>query len=297
MSRVLVTGGAGLIGAAVCRRLSDREEVTATFLQTSPPDLGAEIDWRKVDLRGAGALDGVEADAVVHCAAAIPITFDAADAVARTNRAIDATVLRMTRRTGASLVYASSTSLYGDAEPDGPGFAETAPIVADSPYQAEKAWAESQGRELARQTGSRFTALRINAPFGPRQRTRTVMMHFLSEASAGRPLRYYGEGTREQDFTYVDDIAAAVDAALWGPDGVYNVSGGEPVTMRNLAEIIAELAGLGPGLVVPAGVRDPQEARRARFDTSAARRALDWSPQTALRDGIAQCLRTVAGSS
>jgi nucleoside-diphosphate-sugar epimerase len=292
MSVVLVTGGAGLIGATVCRRLRDGgHRVVATCWQNAAPDLGPGIEWRQCDLRTVKGLDDLRADAVAHCAAALPLAFDAADLAARTNRAIDETVFRLVDRTAAPLVYASTASLYGETEPDGPaGFTEVAPIVTDAPYQAEKAWAESRGRELADRIGSRFTALRINAPFGPGQRTQTVLMRFIADASAGRALRYYGEGTREQDFTYVDDVAAAFEAGLGRPDGVFNISAGAPISMRDLARLVAELTGLDLGLVEPAGVPDPQEGRRARFDISAARHGLGWVPHTPLRDGIVRCL-------
>lgn len=298
MSIVLVTGGAGLIGTAVCRRLLDAgHQVIATYFHTAPPNLNPEIAWRQCDLSAAEALEGVCVDAVAHCAAALPATFGDAEDVAEVNRAIDASVLGMIERTGVPLVYASGASLYGGAEPAGAGaLTEATPLAPEGPYLAEKVWAESRGRELAERIGSRFTALRINAPYGPGQRAQTVLVRFIDQAVAGRALRYYGEGTREQDFTYVDDVAAAFEAALAGPGGVFNISGGHPVTMRELATLVAEAAGLDPRLVEAAGVPDPQEGRRARFDISAARRTLGWAPQVPLRAGIARCLSSRSGA-
>jgi UDP-glucose 4-epimerase len=292
VSAILVTGGAGLIGAAVCRGLRDRgHRVIATFSETPAPDLGPGIEWRRCDLRSARALNEVEADAVAHCAAVLPATFDCAEEAARTNRAIDETVFGWVAGARAALVYASGASLYGDAEPEAAeGFTEAAPLVPEGPYLAEKVWAEARGRELAARVGSRFTSLRINAPYGPGQRAQTVMMRFIADARAGKALRYYGEGTREQDFTYVEDVAAGFEAALDGPGGVFNISAGQPVNMRDLATLVAELTGLDQRLVGPAGVPDPQEGRRARFDTSAARQVLGWRAHTPLREGILRCL-------
>jgi UDP-glucose 4-epimerase len=293
MTRIVVTGGAGLIGSAVCARLYDAgHDVTGTFWCTAPPDLGSGVEWRQVDLTDAGALSAVPA------ADAIPVTFDKAHSVAQTNRMIDDNVFEYVSRTEASLIYASSSSLYGDGPAKHPGgFRESDPIAADAPYQREKAWAEAEGRQVADRAGARFTALRINAPFGPRQRTQTVMRRFLGDARAAHRLRYYGEGSREQDFTYIDDVAGAFASALAGPGGVFNVSGGQPVSMRGLASLIAELAGLDPDLVGPAGMPDPQEGRRARFDLSAARTVLGWTPQTELREGISRCLARPDGSA
>jgi nucleoside-diphosphate-sugar epimerase len=294
MSEVLVTGGAGLIGAAICRRLRASGHRILATCRESPPNLGQDIEWLLTDLRDDGSLNGLRPDAVAHCAAAVPATFTDSESAAQTNRAIDENVFSFAQGTGARLIYASGASLYGDGLPSSPGgWRETDRLAPLGPYLSEKAWAESRGAKFAGRTGWEFTALRINAPFGPAQRARTVIVRFLADAVGGNPLRYYGDGTREQDFTYVDDVARAFEAALAGPCGIYNVSGGEPVSMHELARIVAEVTGLDPGLVMPAGIRDPQEGRQARFDLSAARRALGWSPQTALRDGIAQCLRRV----
>jgi nucleoside-diphosphate-sugar epimerase len=109
---------------------------------------------------------------------------------------------------------------------------------------------------------------------------------FLQRALQGEDLSYHGSGSRMQDFVYVDDVAeAALDGLRAGRSGVFNVASGEPVTMKELAELVTEL--VAPEVrVVGSGQPDPQEGQTARYSIDAARRVLGWAPATALRRGL-----------
>jgi UDP-glucose 4-epimerase len=285
--RVLVTGGTGLIGRAVCQRLgADGHRVSATWRRRTP-DADGVVQWVRADLTDPYALDVVEeSDAIVHCAAALPASLADSGEQAATNRAIDAHVLGRAREWHAAVVYASGTSLYGHREIGEPPFSEADPVRAVGPYLQEKAWAEDLGHQLPEQGGGAFTALRISAPYGPDQTARTVLALFVERALRGEPLRYWGDGTREQDFTYADDVAAACACALHGPGGVFNIAGGMPLSMRELALMVAEVAGTDAGAVMRDGRPDPEEGRSARYDIGAARRTLGWSPRVSLREGL-----------
>jgi nucleoside-diphosphate-sugar epimerase len=285
--RVLVTGGAGLIGRAVCERLTaDGYRVTATWRHQTPAADGA-VQWVRVDLTDPRALDVLEVpDAIVHCAAALPASLADSGAQAKANRMIDAHVLDRAREWCAAVVYASGASLYGHRETGEPSFCETDPIRAVGPYLQEKAWAENRGRQLPEQGGGAFTALRISAPYGPHQTAQTVLPLFVERALRGEPLCYWGDGTREQDFTYADDIAAACACALHGPGGVFNIASGAPGSMRELALMVAEVVGASAGAVMRDGRADPEEGRVARYDIGVARRILGWRPRVSLRDGL-----------
>jgi nucleoside-diphosphate-sugar epimerase len=292
---VLVTGAAGLVGRAVCERLrSDRRAVIATYLTSNPPAAPAGVTWVRADLRDPGFVEVLgELSAIVHLAAVIPSGDESIAELAAANRAMDDNVLGVAAVRGISVVYASTGALYAEPLP-ATGWSEVGPITPVGPYLEEKAWAEVRGATLARHAGSSFTALRINAPYGPEQRNRTVIQVFVEQALAGGPIRYFGSGSREQEFTFVSDVADACAAALalvlGGRGGTFNIAGGGPVTMRRLAEIVAECAGLGPDAAVPAGRPDPQEGRRVAFDLRLAAERLGWSPRVTLADGIRQCL-------
>lgn len=203
VSPVLITGCAGLIGTAVCRRLRQAGRgMIATFWRTPPSRLDFGIDWRRADLREFGALDRLApVEAIIHCAAALPASFTECQHEASINQAIDQNVLAAAERWQVPLVYASTAALYGDGLPrHSGGWCESDPITAYGPYLRGKAWTESRGLELRQRLGLHFTALRINAPYGAGQRSNTVLMKFVDQALAGGPLRYYGEGARMQDF-------------------------------------------------------------------------------------------------
>lgn len=288
--RVLVTGAAGLIGGAVCRRLAGKGvQFTAVWHVAELAVLG-NSDAIRADLAQSDSLSGLDSvRAVVHAAAVLPSSFEDSERVAALNRRIDDLVLERARAWRAPVVYISTAALYGRSM-EGP-IDESAEIAPTGGYLEEKARTEVVGFERAEALGVPFTALRVNAPYGPGQRAPTVIQRFVERAIAGETLEYYGTGAREQDFTWADDIADAVALALTGPGGTFNVATGRPVTMRALAETVARTAGLPASAVGPAGREDPQEASKARFDVSAAARTLGWTATTPLDAGIAMLLR------
>ena len=286
MTHVLVTGAAGLLGGAVCRALEARgARFTALGHNVEPPFPST----RRADLTQPGALDGIDdVDAVVHAAAALPPSFEAGAEAAAVNRSIDGNVLLAAERFGARVVYASGAALY--APGSGAALDECAPLEPRGPYLAQKAESERRGAAWSARTGLPFTALRVSAPYGLGQRARTVIQVFIERAVAGDDLEYFGSGGREQDFTWADDAAQAFVRALEGPPGSYNVASGSPVSIRALAALVAEVAGLGDAAVRPAGRPDPQEGALARYDVTAARDRLGWTPSTTLRRGVESLL-------
>jgi UDP-glucose 4-epimerase len=292
MTRVLVTGGQGLLGGAVARCLQAAgNEVVATCRSVTSTADGMEwrqaVDWFPAELTRVDVLAGLEpCDAVIHTAAMLPRTLDGSEAEATNNRRIDEAVFKAAGRWGANLVYASSVAVYEGIVPPAGGLTEDQPLQPAGPYAAEKAWAEEVGQAQARATGHPFTALRISAPYGPRQRATTVLRIFVERASRSEPLLYWGHGARQQDFIHADDVARAFVAALGHPGGTFNVSSGASVTMRELAEIVASAAGLSPSAVQAAGRPDPGEEARVAYRIDRAREVLGWEPAIALPDGV-----------
>jgi nucleoside-diphosphate-sugar epimerase len=289
--QVLVTGAAGLVGGSVCRRLvADGHDVTAIWHRVEPGSR-AEIRSIRADLRNVEAVGRLpHAEAVVHCAAVLPASFEDSTGQADVNRAIDVNVFEWGRRCGAAVVYASGTSLYDHRPHPARPFRENDPVYANGPYLEEKWWAEQYGAELASRGQIAFTVLRLSAPYGPRQRAATVVWRFIDRALAGGPLEYWGDGSRRQDFTYADDAGAAFCDALTGPGGTFNIASGSAVSMRELAAVVADVVGLDPDAVRPAMRPDPQAGSPADYDIDAAREKLGWTPTVSIRDGIAECV-------
>ncbi|CCN16461.1 NAD-dependent epimerase/dehydratase family protein [Bordetella bronchiseptica] len=288
--RIVVTGCHGLVGAEVLASLRHlgREAVGVGR------QMNAQRPAQVVDLAGSEAAaalrclreSGRPIDAVVHCAASFPAAFDSAEAVAiaQTNRRIDSTVIDFCHEIGARLVYCSSSSVYGRL--DSTEVAESRALERATGYVAEKIWAEE---EIAKRLPS-YATLRLCAPYGPGQKTRTVLRIFIERALQGAPILYFGTGSREQDFVHVRDIAAAIVAALDRPtvNGVFNISGGRPITMRELGMLVSRVIADGRVVVRAADRPDPQDGWRARFDLSNARSRLEWKPEMSLEAGIAQ---------
>lgn len=290
---VLITGASGFLGLEVCRALAGAgHQVVAVRHRRDGTFKHPAVRWIRADLSAAGLPRGADRSgfgAIVHLAAMLPSGTVTAEEAARVNRRIDDRVFKMAATQGATVVYASGTSVYGELREDVPvdERAEPAPL---GPYPLAKLEGERTGAEAVRSGGGRFVALRVCAPYGPGQAVRTVIQLFVERALAGEPLLYFGTGSREQAFTFVSDAAAAFRLALGAGEGCYNIAGGPVITMKDLAATVAELAGR-PALVQASGRPDPEEGRRARFDTGRAARELGWIPHVPLRDGLLRCIR------
>jgi UDP-glucose 4-epimerase len=311
---VWVTGAEGFLGAPACERLGASGHLVERIVHRpaaspesaaagatgghassarpraapgaqagpKPPLLACDLAEERLQL----ADDQAPPATIVHLAASIPTTFEgaASERVAARNRRIDDNVFTFASEVGAAIVFASSGSVYGEAS--GRVFREDGPTDPRGPYAEAKLRSERRGAEVLGDAGLPFAALRISAPYGPGQPTRTVVEHFLREALAGEALTYHGTGSRMQDFIYVTDVADAIVACVdAGAAGVFNVASGRPVTMRQLAALVAEIVG-GDVVVRASGRPDPQEGRSANYEIEAAERAFGWRPATSLKEGL-----------
>jgi UDP-glucose 4-epimerase len=268
-------------------------EVLATCRGPSAAFTG--VEWLPADLTQRDALAHIEAvDAVVHSAAMLPQSHAKSDAEAEANRRIDEVVFAAAQRWGAGIVFISSVAVYGATSPPPEGISEDDAVRPIGAYAAEKVWAEECGRELAAAEGLAFTSLRVSAPYGPGQRSMTVMRRFIERAARGETLEYWGSGARQQDFIHADDVATACEAALSRNGGTYNVANGKAVTMRELAKTVAQAAALPAAQVRPAGMPDPGEDQLVAYSIALARSSLDWQPRIGLRQGIAAWMKQLS---
>ncbi len=265
--RVLITGGAGFIGANLAQTLVDRgsEVVVLDDLSTgSRENLGGVaaqlVEGSILDPR---ALDRVlvDVDAVVHLAARPSVPRSITDPMAShlANATGTAEVLEAIRRAGegrdrpAQIIVASSSSVYG-ANPTLPKHEGLAPRPV-SPYAASKLATESYALAWGASFGLDALAVRFFNVFGPLQAAghayAAVVPAFVDAALAGRPLPVHGDGTQSRDFTYIGSVCAvladAVERRVSDPEPV-NLAFGTRVT---LLEVIAELEQLlGHGIEV-----------------------------------------------
>jgi UDP-glucuronate 4-epimerase len=182
------------------------------------------------------------------------------------------------------VVFASSSSIYGDAETY--PTAETALPRPVSPYGVTKLACEHLAYAYNASFGLRVTALRYFTIYGPGQRPDMAISRLIDALLQERPFRVYGTGEQSRDFTFVDDAVSATIAAMESSRGcaVYNVGGGEEASLLGVIEICEEFA--GRRLHREAAPRFAGDALRTSADTSLIRRELGWTPKTSLREGL-----------
>jgi UDP-glucose 4-epimerase len=284
--KIVVTGGAGFIGANLCRRLVvdpaidevrvvDDLSTGARGNLASCPDVHLEVGSILDTDRLEATIDG--ADAVVHLAAVPSVPRSVKDPV--TSHEANATgtvrVLEAARRAGnIHTVVASSSSVYG-ANPALPKHEElrTTPL---SPYAVSKLATEAYALAYAHCYGLPVLAFRFFNVFGPLQPAghayAAVIPTFVDAALAGQPLPVHGDGRQTRDFTYVGSVTAVLaDAVRRG------VTSAEPVNLafgsrRTLLEVIDHLAGLvGHDLAVNHMEPRPGDVRHSQADQTRLR--------------------------
>jgi UDP-glucuronate 4-epimerase len=303
MPRALVTGCAGFIGSHLTDALlAGGWEVLGVDCfndNYAPPE-------KLANLAGASEHDGFElrrADlAATDCGALLEgcdVAFHLAaepgvrsswgrrfDRYLRNNVAATQRLLEALRdHPGIRLVYASSSSVYGDSEtlPT----REDAPPLPRSPYGVTKLGGEQLCRVYHADHGLDTVALRFFTVYGPRQRPDMAFRRFCEAAAAGRPIELYGDGRQSRDFTFVTDVVAAIRAAADAPGAsgrAYNVGGGAPVSLNAALERLAAIA--GRPLDVRRRERESGDVLHTAADIGAARRDLGFDPHTDLATGL-----------
>ena len=298
----LVTGAAGFIGSNLTERLlGDGVEVRGVdrlsdyydpelkranlaALEAQSGFTFVEGDLTRIDLEAL--LEGI--DVVFHLAAQPGVRASwgrefeiyLSDNLLATQRLLEASRQRELRR----FVFASSSSIYGDAERF-PTKETDAPAPV-SPYGVTKLAGEHLCRQYFKGFGVPTVALRYFTIFGPRQRPDMAFNRFIRAGLDGEPIAVFGDGLQERDFTYVADAVAATVAAgdRGSPGAAYNVAGGNSATVAEVIETLGRL--LGEELAVdhqPAVVGD---ARTTGADTASAREDLAYRPQVSLEEGL-----------
>ncbi|NJC70271.1 NAD-dependent epimerase/dehydratase family protein [Planosporangium thailandense] len=277
--KVVVTGGAGFIGANLCRELASRPGVSQVValdnLSTGSADnlTGVSAELVEGSILDRSLLSDVVsgADAVVHLAARPSVPRSVADPVASHEANATGTlyVLEACRQAGAYAVVASSSSVYGSiAELPKHEDLATRPL---SPYAVSKLATEGYALAYAASYGMPTLALRFFNVYGPLQAAghayAAVIPAFIDAALRGEPLRVQGDGKQTRDFTYVGTVARVLADAAIGrvcSDTPVNLAFG---TRTSLLELIDKLSALlGRPLEVdhvaprPGDVRDSQAA-------------------------------------
>jgi nucleoside-diphosphate-sugar epimerase len=299
--KCLVTGAGGFIGSHLCEQLlhagHDVVGVDA-FIPYYPRSIKEEnlaiargqrrFTFHAVDLRDeslAGYLDGVEAIFHLAAMAGLPKSWTEFDLYESCNVTATQRLLEAARKRPRlhRFIYASTSSVYGRY---GSGD-ETLPTRPISPYGVTKLAAENLCRAYAEEHDLPLVVLRYFSVYGPRQRPDMGYHRFVQALLTGQPITVYGDGLQVRGNTYVADCIAATIAALEAmPGEIYNVGGGEAVSVW---EVLGKLEALvGRRAEIRREPARPGDQRYTSADTSKIARHLGWQPRVSLDEGLAR---------
>jgi dTDP-glucose 4,6-dehydratase len=291
--RVLVTGGAGFIGANFVhwtRQHRPDDEVVVLDAMTYAADEGnlpGDVRLVKGDVADAELVDGLvaESDLVVHFAAESHNDNSLAGpgAFVQTNVVGTFTLLEAVRRHGVRLHHVSTDEVYGDLELDDPArFTESTPYNPSSPYSATKAGSDLLVRAWVRSFGVEATISNCSNNYGPYQHVEKFIPRQITNVLDGARPKLYGDGLNVRDWIHVDDHNEAVwtIAEKGRPGETYLI--GADGERSNLQVVRAILAALGQPEDAFEHVKDrPGHDRRYAIDSSKLRSELGWTPRYA----------------
>jgi len=321
--RILVTGAAGFIGSAVCRRLQSRDaEIVGidnlndyydVTLKQARLDLMREVpnfEFRKLDVSDRGAMESLFAkfrpDRVVHLAAQAGVRYSLKNPHAYLSANIDGflNILEGCRHNKVDhLVFASSSSVYG-ANTKLP-FSESDNV--DHPvslYAASKKANELMAHSYSHLYGLPTTGLRFFTVYGPWGRPDMAIFHFTKNILEGRPIDLYNHGEHRRDFTYVDDIIEGVIQVMdrapagdpnWNgahpdpsrskaPYRLYNIGNNSPVWLSDFVDALE--AALGRKAIRNFLPMQPGDVVDTCADVSNLARDFDFTPKTTIEQGV-----------
>jgi UDP-glucuronate 4-epimerase len=303
--RYLVTGAAGFVGSHLSERLLARgdavrgvdaftdyydravKEANLGNIRDSAGFELHEVDLAEGDLEPL--LEGV--DGVFHLAAQPGVrgSWGATFAIyAKDNLIATQRLFEAAARLGKRVVFASSSSVYGNAETY-PTSEELEPKPV-SPYGVTKLTCEHLARVYGESFGLDVIALRYFTVYGPRQRPDMAFTRIAKALANGGQFTVLGTGDQSRDFTYVNDAVSATLLSMeQGTSGaVYNIGGGTEATLREIIALGERLS--GRSLAVVSAPPAAGDVKRTSADTERIRRETGWKPEIALEAGFSEQL-------
>ena len=312
---IIVTGAAGFIGMHTAERLLDRGETVIgvdVFNDYYDPALkearAARLEGRegfrmvRADIADHEQMKALVADAgaerIVHLAAQAGVRYSIENPFAyeRSNLAGHLSMLEAARHNGVKhLVYASSSSVYGDRPLEGAGFREDDPTVDPvSLYAATKRSCELLSQSYAKLYGFPQSGLRFFTVYGPWGRPDMAYFSFTRKIARGEPIEVYGEGRMARDFTYIDDIVDGIVGVLDNPPPqgsheVYNIGDSQPVGLMEMISTLEHALGAQADKIMHP--MQPGDVTATYADVSKLNALTGYQPKVPLKDGLEQFVK------
>lgn len=300
---VLVTGGAGFLGSFLCEQLLERgHEVLCVdnFFTGGKRNIEHLLDHPRFELMRHDVTFPlyVEVEQIFNFACpASPVHYQYNPAqTTKTSVHGAINMLGLAKRTGATILQASTSEVYGDPQvhPQREDYwGHVNPIGPRACYDEGKRCAETLFFDYRRQHQLKIKVMRIFNTYGPRMHPDDgrVVSNFITQALRGQPITLYGQGDQTRSFCYRDDLIEGCLRLMATPDdvtGPVNIGNPQETTIRALAELILELTGSASPLVYrPLPQDDPMQRCP---DITLARELLGWEPTIELKTGL---MRTI----
>ena len=307
--RILVTGGAGFIGSHLIEQLlAQGNEVICldNFFTGSKQNILHLLDNKLLEVVRHDVTEPIllEVDEIYNLACpASPVHYQHNPVkTIKTNVMGTINMLGLAKRTGAKILQASTSEVYGDPEehPQTESYwGHVNPIGIRSCYDEGKRVAETLCMDYHRNNKVKVKIIRIFNTYGPRmaEDDGRVVSNFIVQALRGEPLTVYGDGSQTRSFCYVDDLVSGIMAMMNQTEDAYTgpVNLGNPgeFTILELAEKVIAMTGSKSKIERhPLPSDDPTQRRP---DISLAKAKLDWEPTIALDEGLKKTIAYFEG--
>jgi len=303
MKKILVTGGAGFLGSHLCEALLKQgNEVICmdNYFTGSKSNIVHLLDNPYFELYRHDVTQPahVEVDEIYNLACpASPIHYQY-DPIKTIQTSIMGAInmLGVAKRTGAKILQASTSEVYGDPhvhpQPE-EYWGNVNPIGIRSCYDEGKRCAETLFFDYHRQNKVRIKVIRIFNTYGPNMHPNDgrVVSNFIVQALKGKDITIYGDGSQTRSFCYCDDLIRGMIAMMATPDnitGPINLGNPHEFTIKQLAELVIELTGAKSQIIYEPLPSDDPTQRQPIIDK--AKEILHWEPTVQLREGLVKTI-------
>lgn len=296
---ILVAGGAGFLGSHLCERLLDSGAnviCVDNFFTGTKANIQHLLSERGFELLRHDVTDtlNIQVDKIYNLACpASPVHYQH-DPVQTTKTSVLGAInlLELGLGNSARILQASTSEVYGDPSihPQEESYwGNVNPIGPRACYDEGKRCAETLFFDFHRQHNLKIKVARIFNTYGPRMHPNDgrVVSNFIVQALTDKPITLYGDGTQTRSFCYVDDLVAGMVALMESPEdilGPVNLGTESEISMRELADLIKSLTASKSPLIFESLPADDPKQRKPALALAAS--ALEWSPKTALKDGL-----------